>query len=71
MSNKEAKTHRTEPAKAGDERSNLDRQYGNIGISAVAAALPYAGTAKNPAAAPTRGDDHRHSDDRRRSVLAV
>ncbi len=33
---------------------NLDRQYGNIGISAVAAALPYQGEGKNPAYAPNK-----------------
>jgi hypothetical protein len=35
------------------ERAYLDRQYGNIGISAVAAALPYQGETKNPAYAPS------------------
>jgi hypothetical protein len=30
----------------------LDRRYGQIGISAVAAAARYQGTAKNPAYAP-------------------
>jgi len=30
----------------------LDRRYGQIGISAVAAAVRYQGTAKNPAYAP-------------------
>ncbi len=44
-----AKTHEeTRPA----ERTNLDRQYRSIGISAVAAALRYQGGAKNPAYAP-------------------
>jgi hypothetical protein len=32
--------------------SNLDRRYGKIGISAVAAALHYSSNAKNPAYAP-------------------
>lgn len=42
------------------ERANLDRQYGNIGISAVAAALPYQGDGKNPAYAPAKlRDDER------------
>jgi hypothetical protein len=71
MSIKQAETNRTIRANASDERSNLDRQYGNIGISAVAAALPYAGNAKNSASASTREADHRRSHDRRRSVLAV
>lgn len=31
---------------------DLDRRYGKIGISAVAAALPYQSDAKNPAYAP-------------------
>lgn len=34
------------------ERPDLDRRYGEIGISAVAAALRYHGDAKNPAPAP-------------------
>jgi hypothetical protein len=34
-------------------QANLARQYRRIGISAVAAALPYRGDAKNPAR-PTR-----------------
>jgi hypothetical protein len=33
----------------------LDRSYGQIGISAVAAAARYLGSAKNPAYAPTPG----------------
>ncbi len=37
-------------------RANLDRQYGNIGISAVAAALPYQGEGKNPAYAPSESE---------------
>ena len=38
-----------------DERGrepNLDSRYGEIGISAVAAALPYQSEVKNPAYAP-------------------
>ena len=54
-----AKTHEeTHPA----ERTNLDRQYRKIGISAVAAALRYQGGGKNPAYAPvvaSRQDDER------------
>jgi hypothetical protein len=34
------------------EDAGLDRCYGKIGISAVAAALPYQSDAKNPAYAP-------------------
>ena len=34
------------------ERPDLDRRYGEIGISAVAAALHYRSDAKNPAYAP-------------------
>lgn len=41
------------PAQA---RPALDACYGQIGISAVAAAARYQGTAKNPAYAPTPTD---------------
>jgi hypothetical protein len=43
------------------EASSLDRRYGKIGISAVAAALPYQSDAKNPAYAPVvpRSDEKR------------
>lgn len=34
------------------EEAGLDSCYGKIGISAVAAALPYQSNAKNPAYAP-------------------
>jgi hypothetical protein len=34
------------------EESKLDRRYGDIGISAVVAALRYASATKNPAYAP-------------------
>ena len=34
------------------DESNLDSRYGQIGISAVAAALPYQSDVKNPAYAP-------------------
>lgn len=37
---------------AEPERADLDRRYGEIGISAVAAALRYCSDAKNPAYAP-------------------
>jgi len=33
---------------SGRDQQNLDSHYGAIGISAVAAALPYRGEAKNP-----------------------
>ena len=35
------------------DNPNLDSRYGQIGISAVAAALPYQSEVKNPAYAPT------------------
>jgi hypothetical protein len=43
------------------ETSSLDCRYGKIGISAVAAALPYRSDAKNLAYAPVvpRADDWR------------
>ena len=43
------------------EAPSLDRRYGKIGISAVAAALPYQSDAKNPAYAPVvpRHDEKR------------
>jgi hypothetical protein len=69
MSKNETDTSRTKTADARDERANLDRQYGSIGISAVAAALPYVGKAKNSASA--RDGDHRRSEASRRSVLSV
>jgi hypothetical protein len=36
------------------ERAELDPRFGKIGISAVAAALPYASDARNPAYAPAK-----------------
>ena len=46
------------------QAESLDGRYGKIGISAVAAALPYQSDAKNTAYAPVapRADreDHRH-----------
>lgn len=71
MSKKQAETKQTKIAEARDERANLDRQYGSIGISAVAAALPYCGTAKNSDSASAREDESRRSENRKRSVLAV
>jgi len=41
-------------------RPALDACYGQIGISAVAAAARYQGTAKNPAYAPTPTDWRLH-----------
>jgi hypothetical protein len=40
------------PANALGGHTALDRRYGEIGISAVAAAARYQGAAKNPAYAP-------------------
>ncbi len=45
----------TAPTRADDHRreaATLDNRYGQIGISAVAAAVRYQGGAKNPAYAP-------------------
>ena len=36
------------------ERAEHDPRFGKIGISAVAAALPYASDARNPAYAPAK-----------------
>jgi hypothetical protein len=45
------------------EEANLDRRYGEIGISAVAAALHYQCDAKNTAYAPvTPRDDKRYAE---------
>jgi hypothetical protein len=48
----------TSPAQASPAQAPpaLDARYGEIGISAVAAAARYQGTAKNPAYAPTSND---------------
>lgn len=48
IKNNTAQAH--DNARAGEP--NLDSRYGDIGISAVAAALPYCKEAKNPAYAP-------------------
>ena len=53
MTKDTAKTRQETPSSS---RTNLDRQYGNIGISAVAAALPYQGESKNPAYAPSESE---------------
>ena len=53
-----SKTAATANTRKGED---LDGRYGKIGISAVAAALPYQSDAKNPAYAPVvHRDDHRH-----------
>jgi hypothetical protein len=46
-------------ARFADHGTALDRRYGQIGISAVAAAVRYQGGGKNPAYAPVanRWDD--------------
>jgi hypothetical protein len=49
MNSPKAETGSDETRKTGD----LDRRYGRIGISAVAAALTYKGDSKNPAYAPS------------------
>jgi hypothetical protein len=43
---------RRAPGKSAADHTALDRRYGQIGISAVAAAVRYQGEAKNPAYAP-------------------
>ena len=49
---------------AQTERTDPDKQYRRIGISAVAAALPYRSDAKNPAYAPvTSKCRQEHEDD--------
>jgi hypothetical protein len=49
---KARKNAQTADVTLSDDRTQLDRRYGQIGISAVAAAVRYQGTAKNPAYAP-------------------
>ena len=69
MSERNASKSRLEATDIGGD-CGLDRQYGKIGISAVAAALPYSGKAKRPAYVygQVRSEDgHR----RKRSVLAL
>lgn len=49
-----------EKPEKGRPQAELDRRYGRIGISAVAAALRYQSDSKNPAYAPTHpGEDKR------------
>jgi hypothetical protein len=48
-----------EPQQSEEQRrepTSLDHRYGEIGISAVAAALPYAGLTRKPA--PTKTSQH-------------
>jgi len=71
MGNPKSGTNRTKTAHAIRGHADLDRQYGSIGISAVAAALPYVGKAKNPHRASAREDNRRRSDHRTRSILEV
>ena len=53
------------------ERQDLHRRYGEIGISAVAAALHYGCDAKNPAYAPTTVPAHDvQAQDEREDVAA-
>lgn len=47
-----AASHTTQKGNGAAERSPLDRCYGQIGTSAVAAAARYQGGSKNPAYAP-------------------
>lgn len=71
MSKQEAETNRTKTGGTRDERANLDRQYGRIGISAVAAALPFVGQGKNTKQASGECDDEQRAGKRRHSVLSV
>jgi hypothetical protein len=68
MSKQKAETKQTKAGDTNGNRGHLHRQYGNIGISAVAAAVRYVGDTKD-----TARDAARHEDDRgrARSVLAV
>jgi hypothetical protein len=54
MAKKAAEKHtgQTKSDGNGAENNSLDSRYGQIGISAVAAAARYQGDAKNPAYAP-------------------
>jgi hypothetical protein len=71
MTKTQAETNRTKTVDTGDDQANLDCQYRSIGISAVAAALPFVGKAKTQAERSAGREDDRASGDRRRSVLAV
>ncbi len=54
MQNVAAEMAKNTASRRADERetATLDNRYGQIGISAVAAAVRYQGGAKNPAYAP-------------------
>jgi hypothetical protein len=52
------------------EEADLDGRYGEIGISAVAAALRYKCDAKNPAYAPTAPKDDEQQAKRSEPVAA-
>jgi hypothetical protein len=52
MSNFTAEMANTRTHECADRDTALSRCYGQIGISAVAAAVRYQGAAKNPAYAP-------------------
>jgi hypothetical protein len=54
MANKTQKP--SQPRKSATEGASLDHRYGQIGISAVAAAARYQGGAKNPAYAPSQNN---------------
>ncbi|MFY9694291.1 MAG: hypothetical protein WA776_12395 [Xanthobacteraceae bacterium] len=58
MANKTTQADKT--PKFSDQTASLNGRYRQIGISAVAAAVRYQGTAKNPAyaPAPTRWQDY-------------
>ena len=71
MGKEKSGTDRTKTAEASGGHADLDRQYGRIGISAVAAALRYVDKAKNPHQASTREAYHGRSEHRTRSVLEV
>ena len=69
MNKRSSETKARKTADTRGERSGLDCQYGNIGISAVAAACRYTGDhRKSP---QQREQDRERAANRRRSVLAV
>jgi hypothetical protein len=57
-----APSQKQQAAEASTDKTNLSFRYGSIGINAVAAAMRYAGTGKNPAYAPVvnRTETRRH-----------
>ena len=59
-------------SKKQHEPEDLHERYGKIGLSAVAAALPYQGDAKNLAYAPvTPHDDQWYENAARSEIVAV